>query len=60
MRIFVGSGYRIYFVRDGNVIIILLCGGRKSSQAADIKRAKTLQAYLQDEKWEADSEKEKN
>lgn len=42
LRIDVGPGYRVYFtVRDG-VVIILLAGGDKSTQATDIKRAKRL------------------
>ena len=42
MRIDFGPGYRIYFCRRGPVLIILLCGGDKGSQARDIVRAKEL------------------
>lgn len=40
LRIHVGAGYRVYFGRHGKTVVILLCGGDKGSQAADIKRAK--------------------
>jgi putative addiction module killer protein len=40
LRIHVGAGYRVYFGRHGKSVVILLCGGDKASQAADIKRAK--------------------
>ncbi len=40
LRLFFGSGYRIYFAEQDEVIIILLCGGNKSSQKNDIKTAK--------------------
>jgi len=40
MRVHHGPGYRLYFVRRGQVVIILLCGGDKGSQARDIERAK--------------------
>lgn len=39
MRIDYGPGYRVYFTRRGPVIVVLLCGGTKSTQQADIKRA---------------------
>jgi len=32
MRIFVGKGYRIYFCMQGSAVVLLLCGGNKSSQ----------------------------
>lgn len=40
LRIDVGAGYRLYHARHGKTLVILLCGGDKSSQPADIKRAK--------------------
>jgi putative addiction module killer protein len=39
LRILLGAGYRIYFVRRGQTVVILLCGGDKDSQDRDIKRA---------------------
>ena len=42
MRINYGPGYRLYFVERGAEIILLLCGGDKSTQASDIKDAKRL------------------
>ncbi|AKS22512.1 MAG: hypothetical protein C75L2_00110079 [Leptospirillum sp. Group II 'C75'] len=42
LRIHIGPGYRIYFQKQGNTIIVLLCGGDKNSQAKDIKKAKRL------------------
>lgn len=40
LREHIGAGYRIYFGRHGKTVVILLCGGSKKSQAADIKNAK--------------------
>ncbi len=40
LREHVGAGYRVYFGRHGRQVVILLCGGDKKSQTADIKRAK--------------------
>lgn len=42
LRIDVGPGYRVYFVRRGDLWIMLLCGGDKGSQERDIRRAKAL------------------
>lgn len=42
LRIHFGPGYRIYFRRQGEKIILLLVGGDKSSQESDIKKAKAL------------------
>jgi putative addiction module killer protein len=39
LKIDYGPGYRVYFGRDGEAIIVLLLGGDKSSQARDIERA---------------------
>ncbi len=39
MRIDYGPGYRMYFVQRGKMVVILLCGGDKRSQARDIARA---------------------
>jgi putative addiction module killer protein len=42
MRIFHGPGYRTYYKDTGKEIVILLCGGDKSTQSRDIERAKEL------------------
>jgi putative addiction module killer protein len=47
MKIDVGKGYRVYFTQRGNVLVIILCGGDKSTQAADIKRAKAIAKELE-------------
>ena len=41
LRIHFGSGYRIYFGEVNRTIILLLCGGDKSTQTRDIRNAKT-------------------
>jgi putative addiction module killer protein len=46
MRIDHGPGYRIYFVMRGDAIVILLCGGSKQRQDADIEQAKRLAKEL--------------
>ena len=40
LREHLGAGYRVYFGRHGQSVVILLCGGTKKSQPADIKTAK--------------------
>jgi putative addiction module killer protein len=42
IRVDVGPGYRIYFLREGLQLIVLLCAGDKSSQATDISKAYAL------------------
>jgi putative addiction module killer protein len=49
MRIHFGPGYRLYFTRRGGVLIIMLAGGDKASQARDIKRAQRIAAELREE-----------
>jgi len=48
LRIHHGPGYRVYFATRGKTLIVLLCGGDKSTQAKDIKIAKILGADLED------------
>lgn len=48
MRIFVGKGYRVYFFEEDEKVILLLCGGDKSTQSKDIKKAIELKnQYLE-------------
>ncbi|MBZ9795942.1 type II toxin-antitoxin system RelE/ParE family toxin [Mesorhizobium sp. ES1-4] len=42
LRIHYGPGYRLYYRKHGNTVLILLCGGDKGSQTKDIKTAKRL------------------
>ena len=46
LRIDYGPGYRLYFLQQGKVLIILLCGGDKSSQDKDIKKARQMAKEL--------------
>lgn len=50
LRLAFGPGYRIYFGRDGDAIIVLLCGGDKSTQRKDIALAKAYWSQYLDSK----------
>ena len=47
LRIVLGPGYRVYYTQQGRQIVILLCGGDKSSQRRDIAKAKVLALQLE-------------
>ncbi len=47
MKIDHGPGYRVYYARQGGTWVLLLCGGDKASQAADIKAAKAMAKALE-------------
>ncbi|MES3040828.1 MAG: type II toxin-antitoxin system RelE/ParE family toxin [Pseudomonadota bacterium] len=49
LRIHYGSGHRIYYCRHGQTWVVLLCGGNKSSQVDDIKKARKIAAQ-----WSSD------
>jgi putative addiction module killer protein len=55
LRIDVGPGYRVYYGMHKSQIVLLLCGGDKSTQSSDIERAC---AYWQDWRNRADEESE--
>ncbi len=46
MKIDFGPGYRVYYKQTGKMIVLILCGGDKSTQDKDIKRAKEMAAEL--------------
>jgi putative addiction module killer protein len=46
LRIDAGPGFRIYFGQRGSEVIMLLCGGDKSTQAKDIKKAREYWAHF--------------
>jgi putative addiction module killer protein len=48
LRLHFGPGYRLYFMRRGELIILLLCGGDKSTQRRDIEIARKLARELED------------
>ena len=48
LRVDYGPGYRIYFVQRGEVVIVLLAGGDKSTQDKDIRNAKVLAKDLKE------------
>lgn len=53
LRLDVGPGYRVYYLQDADTLVLLLCGGDKSTQQKDIEKAHDLA-----EEWRADRQKE--
>ena len=49
MRVHSGPRYRLYFIREGMEIIVLLCGGTKDRQQRDIRRARELARIWKEE-----------
>jgi putative addiction module killer protein len=49
LRIDHGPGFRVYFVRRGSLLIMLLCGGDKSTQTRDITMAREIAADLENQ-----------
>lgn len=47
LRFFYGPGYRVYFSQRDNVVVILLCGGDKSTQQSDIAKAQQIARQLE-------------
>jgi putative addiction module killer protein len=47
LRIFYGPGYRVYYVQRGGIVVILLSGGDKGTQQADIAKAKNIAKELE-------------
>ena len=47
MRVDVGPGYRLYFTRRGNLLIVMLAGGDKATQNRDVKRAQRILKQLE-------------
>ncbi|MEP7455051.1 type II toxin-antitoxin system RelE/ParE family toxin [Phyllobacterium sp. SB3] len=48
LRVNFGPGYRVYFTKQENVLILLLCGGDKSTQARDIRKAQLMSRELKE------------
>jgi putative addiction module killer protein len=54
MRVDYGPGYRVYFIQRGALLIVVLCGGDKSTQQRDIRRATEIAARLRDDPTDED------
>lgn len=50
LRIDYGPGYRVYYLREGETLVLLLTGGDKSTQSADIERAHEIARVWRDTK----------
>jgi putative addiction module killer protein len=53
LRLAFGPGYRVYYLQDGRTVILLLCGGDKSTQRSDIEKA-----YRLAEEWKTYKDQE--
>jgi putative addiction module killer protein len=49
LRVHFGPSYRVYFAQTGRIVLLLLCGGDKSTQRRDIERAKRLLRDIREE-----------
>jgi putative addiction module killer protein len=49
LKIDYGAEFRVYFLNQGNIIVILLCGGNKSSQAKDIQKAQEIAQRIKEQ-----------
>jgi putative addiction module killer protein len=49
LKIDYGPGFRVYLLNQGNVIVILLCGGDKSTQEEDIRKAQDLAQRIKEQ-----------
>ncbi len=49
LRVHIGPGYRVYFAQLGPIVVLLLCGGDKSTQKRDIERARRFLRETQEE-----------
>lgn len=58
LRVDVGPGYRVYFTRRGQELILLLCGGDKWTQSGDIAEAKAMLAELEEQEKAARKRKQ--
>jgi putative addiction module killer protein len=56
LRVTYGPGYRVYYLQDGHRLIVLLCGGDKSTQEADIKQAHQIAAEWRSKEQDDDQE----
>nr|WP_231937339.1 hypothetical protein [Caballeronia udeis] len=50
MLVHTGAGYRVYYVRDGSTVYLLLAGGSKQGQISDIARAKAMWQRIRQER----------
>ncbi len=55
LRLSYGPGYRVYYLQDGDRLILLLCGGDKSAQPKDIEKAHQLADKWRSEENENDA-----